>query len=148
MHHVSVPRSVADMHNSNKIDIKNHTFIANGEIHYMVQVYIAWAIGLISYIRVLRQRSYVNVAAFLQATWRADITLDLFLKRTPISQCPSPSVVPMCSRTSPSSSVLQVSYPCVVLDSSILVRSPIDLSSRSSNSSIRVCAPVASLLKA
>ena len=31
MHHVLVPGSVADMHNSNKIDIKNHTFIANGE---------------------------------------------------------------------------------------------------------------------
>ena len=31
MHHVSVPRSAADTHNSNKIDIKNHTFIANGE---------------------------------------------------------------------------------------------------------------------
>ena len=31
MHHVSVPGSVADTHNSNKIDIKNHTFIANGE---------------------------------------------------------------------------------------------------------------------
>ena len=38
VHHVSVPRSVADTHNSNKIDIKNHTFIANGEIYYMVQV--------------------------------------------------------------------------------------------------------------
>ena len=33
MHHVSIPRSVADTHNSNKIDIKNHTFIANGEKH-------------------------------------------------------------------------------------------------------------------
>jgi hypothetical protein len=31
VHHVSVPGSVADMHNLNKIDIKNHTFIANGE---------------------------------------------------------------------------------------------------------------------
>ena len=31
MHHVSVTGSVADTHNSNKIDIKNHTFIANGE---------------------------------------------------------------------------------------------------------------------
>ena len=31
MHHVLVARSVADTHNSNKIDIKNHTFIANGE---------------------------------------------------------------------------------------------------------------------
>jgi hypothetical protein len=35
MHHVSVPRSVADTHNSNKIDI-NHTFIAKGKTHYMV----------------------------------------------------------------------------------------------------------------
>jgi hypothetical protein len=55
VHHISVPRSVPDTHNSNKIiDIKNHTFIANGETHYMVQVYIAWAIGLIPYIRVLK----------------------------------------------------------------------------------------------
>ena len=38
VHHVSVPRSVADTHNSNKIDIKNHTFIANGETYYMVWV--------------------------------------------------------------------------------------------------------------
>ena len=38
VHHVSVPRSVADTHNSSKIDIKNHTFIANGETYYMVQV--------------------------------------------------------------------------------------------------------------
>jgi hypothetical protein len=38
----------------------------------MVRVYIAWAIGLISYIRVLRQRSYIVVAPFLQATWSAD----------------------------------------------------------------------------
>jgi hypothetical protein len=29
VHHVSVPRSIADTHNSNQIDIKNHTFIAN-----------------------------------------------------------------------------------------------------------------------
>jgi len=66
VYHVSVPGSVADTHNSNKIDIKNHTFIANGErTYYMVWVYIAWAIGLISYIRVLRQRSYDNVAPFL-----------------------------------------------------------------------------------
>jgi hypothetical protein len=38
VHHVSVPGSVADTHNSSKIDIKNHTFIANGEIYYMVRV--------------------------------------------------------------------------------------------------------------
>ena len=31
VNHLSVPGSVADMHNLNKIDIKNHTFIANGE---------------------------------------------------------------------------------------------------------------------
>ena len=68
MHHVSVPGLVADTHNLNKIDIKNYTFIANGKTYYMVRVYIAWAIGLISYIRVLRQRSYDNVAPFLQAT--------------------------------------------------------------------------------
>jgi hypothetical protein len=29
VHHVSVPRSVADTHRANKIDIKNHTFIDN-----------------------------------------------------------------------------------------------------------------------
>ena len=57
-----------------------------GKTHYMVQVYIAWAISLILYIRVLRQRSYVVMAPFLQATWSADVTLDLFLKRIPISQ--------------------------------------------------------------
>ena len=65
MHHVSVYGSVADTHNSNTIDIKNYTFIANGETYNMVWVYIAWAIGLIAYIRVLRQLSYVNVAPFL-----------------------------------------------------------------------------------
>ena len=31
MHNVSVPGSVADTHNSIKIDIKNYTFIANWE---------------------------------------------------------------------------------------------------------------------
>ena len=35
-----------------------------GKTGYMVQVYIAWATGLVSYIRVLRQWSYVNVAPF------------------------------------------------------------------------------------
>ena len=44
-------------------------------------------------------------------------------------------------------SILRVSFPFIVHDSSILVRSPIVLSSHSSNSSIRVCAPVALLLK-
>jgi hypothetical protein len=38
VHHISVSGSVADTHNSNKIDIKNHTFIAKGEIYYMVWV--------------------------------------------------------------------------------------------------------------
>jgi hypothetical protein len=55
VHHISVSRPVADTHNSNKIDIKNHTFIANGENVLHGLGYIAWAIGLISYIRVLRQ---------------------------------------------------------------------------------------------
>ena len=64
VHHVSIPRSVADTHNSNKIDIKNHTFIANGKNILHGSGYIAWAIGLISYIRVLRQRSYIDVAPF------------------------------------------------------------------------------------
>jgi hypothetical protein len=86
IHHVSVPGSVPDTHNLNKIDIKNHTFIANGENTLQGSGNIVWAIGLISYIRVLRQWSYDNVAPFLQATWSADITLDLFLKRTHISQ--------------------------------------------------------------
>jgi hypothetical protein len=69
--HVSVPRSVADTHNSNKIDIKNHIVITNGKTYYMVRVYIARSIGLISYIKILRQRSYVIVALFLPATWSA-----------------------------------------------------------------------------
>ena len=47
LHHVSVPGSVADTHNSNKIDIKNHTFIATGENILHGSGYIAWAIGLI-----------------------------------------------------------------------------------------------------
>ena len=86
VHHISVPGPVADIHNSNKIDIKNHTFIANGKNILHSSSYIAWAIGLISYIRVLRQRSYIVVASFLHATWSVNVTLDLFLKRTPISQ--------------------------------------------------------------
>ena len=47
MHHVSVPGSVVDTHNSNKNDIKNHTFNANGENILHGSGYIAWAIGLI-----------------------------------------------------------------------------------------------------
>jgi len=86
VHHASVPGSVADTHNSNKIDTKNHTFIAKEKTHYTVRVYIAWATGLISYIRVLRQRSYLNMAPFLQAAWSADVTLDLFFKHIPISK--------------------------------------------------------------
>jgi hypothetical protein len=86
VHHVSIPGSVADTHNSNKIDIKNHAFIANGQNILHGSVYIAWATGLIPYIRVLRQWSYVNVALFLHAAWSADVTVDLFLKLTPISQ--------------------------------------------------------------
>jgi hypothetical protein len=38
VHHVLVPGSVADTHNSNKIDIKNYTFIANRELYYMIRV--------------------------------------------------------------------------------------------------------------
>jgi hypothetical protein len=41
VHHVSVFGSVANIHNSDKIDIKNHSFIANGETYYMVRVYVA-----------------------------------------------------------------------------------------------------------
>jgi hypothetical protein len=79
VHHVLVPGSVADTHNSSKIDIKNHTFIANGKNILHGSGCIAWATCLISYIRDLRQRSYDNMAPFLQATWSADVTLDLFL---------------------------------------------------------------------
>ena len=87
------------------------------------------------------------MAPFLQATWSADVTLDLFLKRTPIFQRRSPSVAPSCGRMTPSLGILQVSYPYVVLDSSILIRSPMVLSSRSSSSSIWVGALIALLLK-
>jgi hypothetical protein len=38
VHHVSVLGSVADTHRSNKIDIKNHTFIHNGKTHYKVHI--------------------------------------------------------------------------------------------------------------
>jgi hypothetical protein len=58
MHHISIPGSVADTHRSNKIDIKNHTFINNGRNTLQSSYYIAWAIGLTIYIRVLSQRSY------------------------------------------------------------------------------------------
>ena len=47
VHHVSVPRSVADTHNSNKIDIKTILLLLMGT-HYMVRVYIVWATGLLS----------------------------------------------------------------------------------------------------
>jgi hypothetical protein len=38
VHYLSVPGSVADTHRLNKIDIKNHTFIDNGETHYKVHI--------------------------------------------------------------------------------------------------------------
>jgi hypothetical protein len=38
VHHVSVLGSVADTHRANKIDIKNYTFIDNGETHYKVHI--------------------------------------------------------------------------------------------------------------
>jgi hypothetical protein len=63
VHYVSVPGSVA--HNSNKIDIKNYSFITNGETYYRVRICVAWAICLIANIRVLRQQFYVIVAPFL-----------------------------------------------------------------------------------
>jgi hypothetical protein len=75
VHHVSVPGSVADTHRLNKIDIKIHTFIDNRESTLQSSYYIAWAIGLIIYIRVLMQRSYNDVVSFLQATWSADVIL-------------------------------------------------------------------------
>ena len=90
--YVSVPGSVADTHNSSRLISKTIHLLLMGETWYMVRVYMAWATGLLSYIRVLRYRSYVNVAPFLQATWSADATLDLSHKRNPISQCRIPSV--------------------------------------------------------
>ena len=53
VHYVLVLGLVADTYNSNKIDIKNHTFIAKGENMLQGSGYIAWAIFLISYIKVL-----------------------------------------------------------------------------------------------
>jgi hypothetical protein len=76
VYHVSVPGSVADMHNSDKIDIKNHTLLLMGKNILHGSGYIAWATGLTLYIIVLRQRSYDNVVLFLQAIWSANITLD------------------------------------------------------------------------
>ena len=46
VHHVSVLGSVVDTHNSNKIDIKNHTFIANGKNTLHGLGYIAWPLAL------------------------------------------------------------------------------------------------------
>jgi len=86
VHYVSVPRSIANTHNSNNIDIKNHTFIANVENKLHGSFCIAWVTGLTYYIRVLRQQFYIIIAPFLQATWSADVTLDLFLKLIPMSQ--------------------------------------------------------------
>jgi hypothetical protein len=40
VHHVSVPGLVADTHRSNKIDIKNHTFIDNGKNTLQSSYYI------------------------------------------------------------------------------------------------------------
>jgi hypothetical protein len=85
------------------------------------------------YIRILRQRSYI--------LWNYSLSVLLYLNRR------SPSVVLLCRHTAPSSSILQVSYLCVVLDSSMLVRSSIVLSLLSCSSSISVCAPIALLLK-
>jgi hypothetical protein len=75
VHHVSVPKSAADTHRANKIDIKNHTFIDNEGNTLQSSYYIAWVIGLMIYIRVIRQRSYNDVAPFLQATCSADVNL-------------------------------------------------------------------------
>jgi hypothetical protein len=83
VHHVSVPRSVADTPRANKIDIKNHTFIDNGKNTLQNLYYIAWAIGLIIYIRVLIQRSHNIMVPFLQAAWSADV--NLIPKLNPIS---------------------------------------------------------------
>ena len=103
----------SDTHNSNKIDIKNYTFIIHEKSHYMVRVYIDQATGLISYIRVLRQRSYVIVAPFLQATWSADVTLDLFLKHTPISQSSQSQRSSFMQSHGPIFDYTPLFYPCV-----------------------------------
>jgi hypothetical protein len=51
--------------------------------------YIAWATGLIPYIRVLIQQSYVNVAPFLQAAWSAVLgILNTNMKRSASAQIP------------------------------------------------------------
>jgi len=114
VHYVLVLGSVANTHNSNNVDIKNHTFIANVENTLHGSFYIAWFIGLTSCTRVPRQEFYIVVAPFLQATWSADVTLDLFLKLVPMSQSCSPSVAPLCSRTALSSYFLigQVALSC------------------------------------
>ena len=65
VHHVSVPRSVANAHNSIRLISKTILLLSMGKTWYMVQAHVAWATGVISYIRVLRQRSYVNMAPFL-----------------------------------------------------------------------------------
>jgi hypothetical protein len=73
------------MHNLTRLISKTILLLLMGKTYYAAWVCIAWAIGLIVYIRVLRQRSYVNVAPFIQAAWSADVTLALFLMRTLVS---------------------------------------------------------------
>jgi len=68
VHYVLVPGSIANTHNSNNIDIKNHSFIANVENTLHGSFCIACVIGLTYYIRVLRQQFYIIMAPFLQAT--------------------------------------------------------------------------------
>ena len=49
--------SIADMHNSNKIDIKNHTFIARGQNTLQSSYLHSWAIGPDMYSKVIKQWS-------------------------------------------------------------------------------------------
>jgi hypothetical protein len=110
VHHVSVPGSVADTHRANKIDIKNHTFINNGETLQSLY-YIVWAINLIIYIRVLIQRSYNVVVPFLQSIWSADV--NLFLNSILYLYPSGPRIAPLRNCTSSSSYVLLSSHPSV-----------------------------------
>jgi hypothetical protein len=133
VHHVSVPRLVADTHTLTRLISKTILLLLMGRTWYMVWVHMAWATGLISYIRVLRQQSYINVAPFLQAAWSADVTLALILIPQVYFYLLIVVVLAYLS--------LSLSYSFVfVYTLGILFR-------RSSGSSILVCPLVASRLK-
>jgi hypothetical protein len=54
VHHVPILGSVADTHNSNKIDIKTILLLLMEKNILHDLGYVAWVTGLILYIRVLR----------------------------------------------------------------------------------------------